>query len=55
MMNGFGVVGHTDGTISVWNLATRKIMTAQKLHSAEVRGVSYSVDGKYIASASFDS
>jgi WD40 repeat protein len=29
-------------------------MTAQKFHQAEVRGVSYSADGRYVASAGFD-
>lgn len=32
----------------------RRCMTHQKLHSAEVRGVSYSADGRYVASAGFD-
>ena len=29
-------------------------MAHEKLHSAEVRGVSYSADGRYLASAGFD-
>ena len=32
----------------------RKYITHQKLHGAEVRGVSYSADGNYVASAGFD-
>ena len=32
----------------------RKCLTAQKLHQAEARGVSYSADGRFVASAGFD-
>jgi WD40 repeat protein len=32
----------------------RKCMSNQKMHSAEVRGISYSGDGRFVASAGFD-
>ena len=47
-------VGHYDGSVSIWDLNMRKYITHQKLHGAEVRGVSYSADGNYVASAGFD-
>lgn len=52
--NGFAGVGHTDGTVSIWNLNMRQCFAKEKLHSSEIRSVSYSVDGNYIASAGFD-
>ena len=33
----------------------RKCLAVQKAHTAETRGVTFSVDGKYLASAGFDS
>ena len=32
----------------------RQCLAHEKLHNAEVRGVSYSADGRYLASAGFD-
>jgi WD40 repeat protein len=47
-------VGHYDGSLTIWNLNMRQCLAHDKLHSGEVRGVSYSADGRYVASASFD-
>jgi WD40 repeat protein len=52
--NGFASVGHLDGSVSIWNLSMRKCFANQILHSQQVRGVSYSVDGNYVASAGYD-
>ena len=52
--NGFASVGHLDGSVSIWNLSMRKSFANQVLHSQQVRGVSYSVDGNYVASAGYD-
>ena len=54
-MNGFAAIGHSDGSVSIWNLYMQQCFAHQKLHSKEVRGVSYSVDGYFVASASYDS
>ena len=54
-LNGFAVIGHSDGSVSIWNLYMQQCFAHQKLHSKEVRGVSYSVDGYFVASASYDS
>ena len=54
-LNGFAAIGHSDGSVSIWNLYMQQCFAHQKLHSKEVRGVSYSVDGYFCASASYDS
>ena len=53
-LNGFAAIGHSDGSVSIWNLYMQQCFAHQKLHSKEVRGVSYSVDGFFVASASYD-
>ena len=40
--------------MSIWDLNMRKCLTHQRLHQAEARGVSYSADGRFVASAGFD-
>ena len=47
-------VAHQDGTVSIWDLNMRKCLTHQKVHQGEARGVSYSADGRFVASAGFD-
>lgn len=54
-LNGFAAIGHSDGSVSIWNLYMQQCFAHQKLHPKEVRGVSYSVDGYFVASASYDS
>ena len=48
-------VAHNDGMITFWDMNMRKCLANIELHSQqEARGVSFSVDGKYVASAGFD-
>ena len=53
-INGQASVGHVDGVVSIWNLKMRQLVAHDKLHEGDVRGVSYSADGRYVASAGFD-
>lgn len=53
-LNGFAAIGHNDGSVSIWNLNMRQCFAHQKLHTQQVRGVSYSVDGYQLASAGYD-
>ena len=53
-ISGFASIAHLDGTITVWDLSMRQCMANQKMHQAEVRGISYSADGRFVASAGFD-
>ena len=54
MMNGLACVGHVDGTLTFWDMNMRRCLAQIGPHSQEVRGVSFTVDGKYLASAGFD-
>ena len=51
---GHASVGHYDGSLTLWNINMRQCLSHQKLHQGEIRGVSYSADGRYVASAGFD-
>lgn len=53
-MNGYAAIAHNGGEVSIWNLNMRKCFASNKIHSQQVRGVSYSVDGNFLASASYD-
>ena len=53
-MKNLASVVHQDGTVSIWDLNMRRCLVSQQLHTAEARGVSYSADGRYVASAGFD-
>jgi WD40 repeat protein len=53
-IKGAASVGHYDGSISIWDLNMRRCQRIQKIHNGEVRGVSYSADGRFVASAGFD-
>jgi WD40 repeat protein len=48
-------VAHVDGGITFWDMNMRKCLVQSIIHSQEARGVSFTVDGKYLASAGFDS
>jgi WD40 repeat protein len=52
---GTACVGHRDGSVTYWDMNTRSCLTHQQAHQGETRGVTFSVDGSYLASASFDS
>ena len=47
-------IGHQDGSVTLWNLRQRQILCHTKLHNGEVRGVSYSGEGRFLASAGYD-
>lgn len=55
IMNSLACVGHVDGSLTFWDINMRRCLAQIGPHSQEVRGVSFSVDGKYLASAGFDS
>lgn len=52
---GLACVGHQDGSMTFWDLNMRKCLAQYMAHQSETRGVSFNVDGKYLASAGFDS
>ena len=54
-MSGLASIAHVDGTITFWDMNMRKCLASQVTHTSEARGVSFTVDGKYLASAGFDS
>jgi len=45
---------HTDGTVSMWDLTSGKMIMRVKNHSEEARSISFSSDGVYRATGSFD-
>lgn len=47
-------MAHADGVLSFWDMNMRKCLANTNAHEDEARGVSFSIDGKYIASAGFD-
>jgi WD40 repeat protein len=51
---GLACVGHTDGSLTFWDVNMRKCLAQYCAHQQEARGVSFNVDGKYLASAGFD-
>jgi len=51
---GLACVGHTDGSLTFWDFNMRKCLAQYMAHQSEARGVSFNVDGKYLASAGFD-
>lgn len=55
VLNGLACVGHVDGTLTFWDLNMRRCLAQLAAHNQEARGVSFTVDGKYLASAGFDS
>ena len=48
-------VSHSSGAVSLWDLNMRKWVNDVKAHEREARSVSFSYDGKYLASGGFDS
>jgi WD40 repeat protein len=46
--------GSTDGTIKLWDSATRQIISILHGHASWVESVAFTPDGKWIASASLD-
>lgn len=55
LLAGLACVGHQDGSLTFWDINMRKCMAQYMAHQSEARGVSFNVDGKYLASAGFDS
>ncbi len=49
-----GASGSEDGEIRLWDLATGKLISAQKGHSERVTSIEYSTDGRYLLSGSWD-
>lgn len=47
-------VAHIDGSLTFWDMGMRKCLAKTNAHSSEARGVDFSIDGKYVASAGFD-
>lgn len=54
ILQGLACVGHVDGSLTYWDLNMRKCLAQTQSHQSEARGVSFSIDGKYLASAGFD-
>jgi len=53
--NKIAAVSHTSGAVSLWDLNMRKWVNDVKAHQKEARSISFSYDGKYLASGGFDS
>lgn len=49
------VVGGTDGTVSLWDVASSTRLASRSEHRGPVQRVTFSPDGKWIATASHDS
>ncbi|CDW79745.1 wd repeat-containing protein 47 [Stylonychia lemnae] len=47
-------VGHNDGMVSIWDLNMRKFVFKQQSHQGECRGVCWSNNDRFLASAGFD-
>ena len=47
-------VCHTDGIVTMWDLTTGKLQMKMKNHASEARSISFSSDGEYRATCSFD-
>ncbi len=45
---------HSDGTVTLWDLSTQKMLLQTKTHNDEARAISFSSDGKYRATGGFD-
>lgn len=43
-----------DSTVYIWNLKTKQLLNKLESHSGRIWDVDFSVDGQYLASASFD-
>ncbi len=46
--------GAADGSLCVWNLDEKKLLTSIKQHSDRIFGVAFSADGRFLASGSAD-
>jgi WD40 repeat protein len=54
-LNGLTSVAHSDGMVTLWDMNMRKCVVHYNSHKGECRGVSFSIDGRYLATAGFDS
>ena len=48
-------VGHSDGLVTIWDYSKQCVIKEIYDHNEEVRSISFSPDGKYLLSGSFDS
>lgn len=48
-------VGHTDGTVTIWDVTAGKLFSKYTYHTSECRSVDFSSNGQWIATGSFDS
>ena len=48
-------VGHSDGLVTIWDYLKQTVIKEIYDHNEEVRSISFSPDGKYLLSGSFDS
>jgi WD40 repeat protein len=46
--------GSTDGTVKLWNTATKEMIRILHGHTSWIESVAFSPDGEWIASASLD-